>query len=212
MADLITKLGSEFKKGDILFKEGEDGNAMYVIHSGSVKISIRAKNAEQVLTTLSEGEFLGEMALFTDQKRSATATVIENSTILKIEKSSMDFMMKSNKSFATNLIKKLCERLYKADMQIEEILVLSKEARILKGIISYWKENGVKDNTGKNLLIPYEGFLEYIDSHLGIEKKDTKKILLSFKHQNLAHVRKDMKGNYYLNFSSNIFQYLKVSE
>ncbi|HRP69308.1 MAG TPA: cyclic nucleotide-binding domain-containing protein, partial [Turneriella sp.] len=113
--DLVKKFGATYKAGQTIFKEGDHAEEMFIIHQGQVNISKRAKNAEQILATLRDGDFFGEMALFTDSARSATATVMNDSVILRIDKKSFDFMVNNNSTFATNMIRKLCERLRNAD-------------------------------------------------------------------------------------------------
>ena len=73
-----------FKKGQIIFREGDVGSYMYAIHGGTVGIYVNygAKN-EDKLTTLYADSFFGEMALIDDELRSATAVVEENDTVLE---------------------------------------------------------------------------------------------------------------------------------
>ncbi len=208
--DLVDKFGQTYPENTMVFREGDVGDEMFIIHTGQVKILKKAKNAEQVLASLGDGDFFGEMALFTDQKRSATATVMAKSTILKIDRSSFEYMIHNNTEFAMNLIKTLCERLKRTDEQIEELLVLSKETRVLKAMETYWKEHGAKDSTGNNLLIPFEGFLDYTRKNLGIDANDTKGTLLKLKNQDLVHIRKDAKGTLWVTFSPKVFSYLEV--
>ncbi|RME87860.1 MAG: Crp/Fnr family transcriptional regulator [Candidatus Hydrogenedentota bacterium] len=206
--DLTEKFGRTYPEGAVVFRENDVGNEMYIIQSGKVKISKKAKNAEAVLATLKDGDFFGEMALFTDQKRSATATVMEKSLLLRIDKSSFDYMLETNHEFARNLIKTLCERLKKADQQIEELLTLGKETRLLKALGAYWQINGQQDASKSFLLVPFEGFLKYTKDNLGFNPQETKSILLRFKNKDLIHIRQDTRGNYFITFQPNIFQYL----
>lgn len=209
--DLVKRFGRTFAQGQTVFLEGQKGYEMYIIHSGSVVITKKAKNAEQVLAVLKDGDFFGEMALFTDQKRSATAVVSRKSIILEIDKNSFDFMIANNSEFAVNMIKKLCERLKSTDNQISELLVLSPEARVLKGLSSYWKQEGVRDKTGELLLLPYHGFIQHLRKNFGIETKDANRHLLKLKEQNLVAIRKDSNGKFFLTFSPKIFQFFNVN-
>ena len=208
--DLVTKFGSTYPENTMVFREGDMGNEMYIIHTGEVKILKKAKNAEQVLAVLNDGDFFGEMALFTDQKRSATATVTQKSVLLRIDKTSFEYMILNKSDFAMNLIRTLCERLRKTDQQIEELLVLSRETRVMKAMESYWRLAGQKASTGDSLVIPYDGFLDYCRKNLGIGAVDTKQILLKLKNQDLLHIRKDVNEQIFIVFSPKVFSYLEV--
>ncbi len=206
-ADLVKRFGTTYNSGQTIFQEGDHAEEMYIIHKGQVNISKRARNAEQILATLRDGDFFGEMSLFTDTPRSATATVMVESTILCIDKKSFDYMVNSNSSFAINMIRKLCERLRNADNQIGELLVLSKETRILKAMYAYWNLEGQKDKSGEILLLPYIGFCDYIKKTSGISVEDTNQSLLKLRNQSLLHIRRDVAGKQYISFSPKIFEY-----
>jgi CRP/FNR family cyclic AMP-dependent transcriptional regulator len=209
-AELVKRFGATYSAGQTIFKEGDHAEEMFIIHQGQVNISKRARNAEQVLATLRDGDFFGEMALFTDTPRSATATVASESVILRIDKKSFDYMINNNTSFAINMIRKLCERLRNADNQISELLILSRETRILKAMASYWNIEGHKDASGQILLLPYLGFCEYLKKTAGITVEDANQSLLKLRNQNLLHIRKDIAGKQYISFQPKIFEYFNI--
>ncbi len=71
-------------KGQIIFREGDTGNYMYMIHGGSVGIYVNyGSQQENKLTTLYTDSFFGEMGLISDEKRSATAVADEDNTVLE---------------------------------------------------------------------------------------------------------------------------------
>ena len=74
-----------FKKGQIIFREGDTGNYMYAVHNGTVGIYVNyGTKEENKLTTLFADSFFGEMSLISDEPRSATAVIEENDTTLEI--------------------------------------------------------------------------------------------------------------------------------
>ena len=60
---LFEKFGTSFKNNEIIFKEGEDGNQMYIIQNGSVKISRTIGNREHTIDIIKKGDFFGEAVL-----------------------------------------------------------------------------------------------------------------------------------------------------
>jgi CRP-like cAMP-binding protein len=149
---LFQKLGRVFPAGTVLFKEGESGREMYVIQSGKVKISKMVRGEEQVLATLSAGEFFGEMAILNNKPRSATATTLEECKMLVIDPKTFEIMLKGNIEIAVRMIKKLAQRLQEADDQIESLLYKDANSRVVHTLTraadSYGKqvEGGVKIN------------------------------------------------------------------
>lgn len=125
------RLGREFLPGDILFREGEAGDIMYVIQSGAVRISKNVGGTEKLLTILGPGEFFGEMALLNGKPRTATATVIDPTRCLVIDSRKLEEMVAKNAEISLRLIKKLAKRLDSADSLIEVLLHRDPKARVL---------------------------------------------------------------------------------
>src|SRR5215472_9286748 len=75
------------KAGTTLFRAGDEGDAMYLIEQGKVRICVRARDGHEVtLTELSRGDFFGEMALLEGQERSADALVAEDARLAELSR------------------------------------------------------------------------------------------------------------------------------
>ena len=115
---LFQRFGKEFKRGDVLFREGEPGKEMYVIQSGKVNITKTVRENAKILATLGAGEFFGEMSILNNKPRSAGAVVAEDAKLLVIDPKTFEAMIRGNVEIAVRLIKKLSDRLQEADEQI----------------------------------------------------------------------------------------------
>ncbi len=82
---LFVRLGRDFRAGDVLFREGERGEEMFVIQSGLVQVLKQVGHDERALATLGRGEFLGEMAILNGKPRNAAAVVLEDARCLVID-------------------------------------------------------------------------------------------------------------------------------
>ena len=65
-------LGKTYRDGEIIARQGEVGDCMFVIQEGRVDIVVQEDGVETVLRTANVGEFIGEMAIFDREVRSAT--------------------------------------------------------------------------------------------------------------------------------------------
>ena len=85
-------LGSEetFENGEIIFEEGNSGDWIYVILSGSVEISRKINGRKFILKVLKEGEIFGELSFIGQIKRTATAVAISKTTVGIMDRDSMD--------------------------------------------------------------------------------------------------------------------------
>ena len=101
-----------FKKGQIIFREGDTGNYMYVVHGGTVGIYINyGTTQEKKLTTLYSDSFFGEMGLIGEEKRSATAVVEEDATIECIRAEDLEALFKNNPVKIDMILNHLSHRL-----------------------------------------------------------------------------------------------------
>jgi CRP/FNR family transcriptional regulator, cyclic AMP receptor protein len=121
----------EFAAGSTLFREDDPGEVMYVIQTGSVRISKTVHGEEKLLAVLGPGEFFGEMALLNGKPRTATATAVEPARCLVIDSRTLEEMVSRNAEIALRLIKKLAMRLDSADSLIEILMHRDPKARVL---------------------------------------------------------------------------------
>lgn len=108
-ADFLVELArrskqKNFKKGEVLFKEGDAGEVMYVIRKGSVKISRRNKAGLDITQTyLPAGNIVGEMALLSNDPRSATVTAAVPLETILIDRPDFDALLAASKETADQL-------------------------------------------------------------------------------------------------------------
>lgn len=116
----------EVEAGDVLFREGEPGGAMYLVASGAIELTQSVKaQTEQRLALLDRGQIFGELSIFDDLPRSATAQAFVKSTVLRFPGANFHRLLDSEQALAPqllrNLVKKLSLRLRDADQEIREL-------------------------------------------------------------------------------------------
>ena len=131
---LFTRFGKTCEPGEILFREGEVGELMFVIQTGSVRITKSVKDEEKTLAILGAGEFFGEMAILNHKPRTATAIVEERAQVLVLGARTFEQMVVSNAEIAVRLIKKLARRLDSANELIEVLMHRDPKARVILGL------------------------------------------------------------------------------
>lgn len=111
----------KFKAGEVIFREGDDprGEA-YVIHAGTVEIRKRFDGSERVLTTMHEGELMGEMALFRRGARSASAVAVTDVELLVIKNERLDWLIRNRPQLTMEVLKRLSEIVVATDRDRSE--------------------------------------------------------------------------------------------
>jgi CRP-like cAMP-binding protein len=123
-----------YPQGAVIFEENDPGSRMYVVKLGRVKISRRLAGSEVVLANIPPGEFFGEMALLEDLPRSATATVLEDSELIEIDKQTFEQMIRHSSEIAVRMMRKLAERLRATDRRLQGALIENGVGRVLEGL------------------------------------------------------------------------------
>ena len=95
------------KAGEVIFKEGEPGDEMYVIRNGQVQILV----GKTVVATLEQDEVFGEMALLDNHPRSATAMAATDCELVCITSKRFLFLISQTPHFALQLMQMLAARL-----------------------------------------------------------------------------------------------------
>lgn len=102
-----------FKEGDIVFREGDPANSLYLVGEGSVKISKRGRAGQQeTLGVIEAGSFFGEMALLDGEPRSAMATAAEPTVLGTVdEKAFQHILQLAPSALHINFLRSVSERL-----------------------------------------------------------------------------------------------------
>jgi CRP-like cAMP-binding protein len=108
---LASRLARDFQPGDVLFREGEAGEHLFLIQSGRVRLSKQIDGREQALGEFADGELVGDVAIINAASRHATATVTEPTRCLVLDGSQLELMVTENAELAVRVIKSLATRL-----------------------------------------------------------------------------------------------------
>lgn len=100
-----------YAENQVLFRQGDQGDALYVVTHGRVKMAITDQfGREKVLAFLGEGQVFGEMALLTDAPRSATAVATTDLKVLQLRKDDFDVLMSNSVDLMKEMLRVLSER------------------------------------------------------------------------------------------------------
>jgi len=186
---LYTKYGHVVDAGKVIFKEGEEGDQMYIIQEGTVRISKNIDGKEYTLAVLGKGDFFGEMALLTRVQRTATVTAGDTVKYLAFNREGFIGMIEKNAKIALNVIDKLCRRLQQANMQISHLKKNNERGLIALNIYYAFAEAGLNRSLDSvkvirdismNLEISPDLIQQYVKEFetSGIIKIDNQKMLL----------------------------------
>ncbi|WP_445681303.1 Crp/Fnr family transcriptional regulator [Radicibacter daui] len=132
--------------GETIFLKGDEGDTLYGVLSGKVRISVSSPTGKAVVFNIMEtGDVFGEIALLDGLERTADAIAMEAGDLLMILRRDFMGLLEREPRLSIHLLKLLCERLRWTSDQIEDAVFLSLPARLAKKLISladiYGEEN-----------------------------------------------------------------------
>ncbi|MDH5716680.1 MAG: cyclic nucleotide-binding domain-containing protein [Spirochaetia bacterium] len=205
----LKKFQVEYPKGQIIFHQDDKPDAMYFIVKGSVELSMNTKSSKYILHIAKENEFFGEMALFNNKRRSASAIAYEDCEVLKLEKNSLSILF-SDRTYVENFITIMANRLYEADLQIEELVFISKEVRFLQALAIFWNDSGKKDEKTGNLLVNLNDFIQYMKQWYGLPENEVKKNIAYLQSKEILKIRKTSDGSLWVAFSPTRLKFFEL--
>jgi len=140
--DLLLACGAAYKKlsaGEIIFKEGAQCLFYHELVSGSIRwVNIDDEGNEFIQTIIDPGECFGEMPLFDNGPYAATAIAIEESVVIRLQKSSFLQLIKDNPDIHFSFSQLLAKRVRFKFLLLKSLALHSPEARIAT-LLNYLK-------------------------------------------------------------------------
>lgn len=105
------ELGKMYASGEVIFREGDQGEVMYVIQAGKVSIVKNTPTGDLILATLDSGDIFGEMALFDKMPRSATAKATGSARVLSIDKKKLFATISRDPTLVFKMLETMSKRI-----------------------------------------------------------------------------------------------------
>ncbi len=170
-----------FLKGEFIYREGDTGGKLYILHTGGVKISrLSSDGKEQVIRVIGPGEFIGELSLFSYLPFTDDAAALENSTMCFIDGGKLKLLMSKYISIAFKVMDELSKRLERAENLIKEISLNSVEERLARVLLDLSGEE-------REIILPMtKGDFA---SQLGMSQETLSRKLSSFQEEGLISLK-----------------------
>jgi CRP-like cAMP-binding protein len=125
-----------YQKGETVFAQGDEGDALYGVASGRVRISACGIGGQEVFLNIMEpGDTFGEIAVMDGLPRTAAATALDDATLIVIKRQDLLNLLESEPKLAIHLLQLLCKRLRWTSELVEESAFLAGEARLAKRLL-----------------------------------------------------------------------------
>jgi CRP-like cAMP-binding protein len=114
-------LGKAYKGGDVIVKQGDISNCMYVIQDGEVEV-VQVQNGNIVrLAVLGRGDFFGEMSLFEKEERTATVRALGDVRIITVDKKTFMRRIQEDPTLAFRIFQTMAARIKKLNKELVDL-------------------------------------------------------------------------------------------
>ena len=132
-----------FRRGEVIFHQGDPGDALFIVMSGSIKISLPSDTGDEaILATLRPGDFFGELALLDGAPRSATAVAIEPTETYILARDRFRELISTEPIMREALLATLAAEVRRLTHHVEELHFLDITGRLASRLARLAAETG----------------------------------------------------------------------
>jgi CRP-like cAMP-binding protein len=169
----------KLSRGQVLFKEGDEGDRLFVVVDGKLKLGTTSNDGrENLLSILGPGDMFGELSLFDPGPRTATATAVVDSKLLALAHDQVIGWVKDHPQVSLQLLGRLAQRLRKANDVLSDLVFADVPGRVAKAIIELGQRFGTQKPDG--LHVNHELTQEELAQLVGASRETVNKALADF--------------------------------
>lgn len=150
----VSRLGEltlrrRYAKGRVIILAEDQGDSLFIIESGQVKVSIFHQDGREIiLSLLGPGEVVGELSLLDGRPRSANVTAHEDSELIVLRRPDFLRLLAEVPKMAESLLEELAGRLRRTDDQVEGLALLNVANRISRTVLQLATDSGIETEGG----------------------------------------------------------------
>lgn len=179
-----------FRRNEVIFHEGDIGDSLQVVVSGSVKIVLASPDGEEaILASLKPGDFFGELALLDDAPRSTTATAMEPTETTALPRDQFLRLLSEDPRLVQALFRALAEELRRLTGHVEELHFLDLAGRLALRLVRLAREADPSATGRVELDWPYTQ--SDLASMIGGTRQSVNKLLSGLVEEGVLSVDRD---------------------
>ena len=184
VSKIITR---RYKKGQIIFFEGDIADKLYIVNRGKIKVFKYTKEGkEQILYILSEGDFIGDLSLLKKGKFEFNAEALEDTAICTLVKEDFDNIITANPEITLKILEDVHDRVVSLEKLVQSLSTKNVEARIAALILSFVKNFGTETCDGIVVNLPLNR--EEMGNYIGITRETISRKLTAMQDEGIIEL------------------------
>lgn len=169
-------------RSHVVFQEGDDGDRLFLVIDGKVKISRAATDGrENLLAVLGASEMFGELSLFDPGPRTATVTTVTESTLASLDHDDLRPLLTERPGVAVQLLQALAQRLRRTNEAMADLVFTDVPGRVAKALLDLADKFGTPETDG--LRVRHDLTQEELAQLVGASRETVNKALSEFAHR-----------------------------
>ncbi|GAB47548.1 Crp/Fnr family transcriptional regulator [Mobilicoccus pelagius] len=170
---------TRLSRGEVLFREGEQGDRLYVIEDGKVKLGRTSSDGrENLVAILGPGEMFGELSVFDPGPRNATATAVAETRLLGLGNEGLQQFLLERPAVAQSLLAALAKRLRRTNDSLADLVFTDVPGRVAKALLDLSERFGKPTEDG--MLVAHDLTQEELAQLVGASRETVNKALADF--------------------------------
>jgi CRP/FNR family cyclic AMP-dependent transcriptional regulator len=126
----------KLSRGEHLFNEGDDGDALYVVLEGKMKLTRAASHGkENLLSVIGPGEMLGELSLFDPRPRTSTASAVTDAVLASVKHEALTLWLRERPEISLHMLRALAQRFRRANDVMADLVLTDVPGRVAKNLL-----------------------------------------------------------------------------
>ncbi|GAA3519010.1 Crp/Fnr family transcriptional regulator [Aeromicrobium panaciterrae] len=170
---------TSLRRGEILFNEGDDGDQLYVVTDGKVKLGRTSPDGrENLLAILGPGQMFGELSFFDPGPRSATATAVTDVELKSLGHAALSPVLNAHPDVAHALLNQLAGRLRRTNEVVGDLVFSDVPGRVAKALLDLASRFGRRADDGVH--VNHDLTQEELAQLVGASRETVNKALADF--------------------------------
>lgn len=180
------KTSKIYRKGEVIFDEGETLNGVFCVRDGICKLTkLSANGKDQVVKLVEKGQILGQRSLISDERTNLRATALNDMELCFIPKAQIMNDLQKNNNFTMDLLKEMADDLREADDIIVNMAQKSVRQRLAEALLDINDNFGTNPDGTLSVLLSREDYASIV----GTATESAIRVLSQFKKEGLISTK-----------------------
>lgn len=194
--NILNRHERSFKRGTLMFIEGEVSSEMFIIRSGKIRILKQEGQSTIELATLGPGSVIGELSLLDHQPRSATAQITEDTLVTVIDEQLLQSTLTKIPNWMADIIRLVVKRLRDTMKRTGDDIIRKSVAGVIRVILLAGHNIGFMHQERQNIAL--DRLKDMVYAVIGLGSIECENVLLHLIFKDMILIRKDESGQEFL--------------